>query len=48
MFRVTGDPERARLRNEQALAGLDARLGRDHDMSLALCGKRRPRLRVMP
>jgi tetratricopeptide (TPR) repeat protein len=36
MFRVTGDPEKARLRNEEALEGLDARLGRDHDISLVI------------
>jgi tetratricopeptide (TPR) repeat protein len=36
MFRVTGDPEQARMRNEEALAGLDARLGRDHDISLVI------------
>jgi tetratricopeptide (TPR) repeat protein len=36
MFRVTGDPEQARQRNEHALAGLDARLGRDHDISLVI------------
>jgi tetratricopeptide (TPR) repeat protein len=36
MFRVTGDAEQARMRNEEALAGLDARLGRDHDISLVI------------
>lgn len=36
MFRVTGDPEQAKLRNEQALAGLDTCLGRDHDISLVI------------
>ena len=28
--RLTGDPAEARRLNETALAGLDARLGRDH------------------
>ena len=36
MFRVTGEAEQAKMRNEQALAGLDARLGRDHDISLVI------------
>ncbi len=36
MFRVTGDPEQAKRRNEEALAGLDARLGRNHDLSLVI------------
>jgi tetratricopeptide (TPR) repeat protein len=36
MLRVTGNPEGARLRNEEALAGLDARLGRDHDITLVI------------
>jgi tetratricopeptide (TPR) repeat protein len=36
MLRVTGNPEAARVRNMEALAGLDSRVGRDHDYFLVV------------